>query len=147
MASDISKDVQMVIFWCIKCLTWSWKQNLSVSSGWSDLCKQNAPATCILGCFTKTLFFKKKKGIPSRVPLGHIQHISKSFIRLDKSKGSNQLMKNEGFLHCRFSLSPLMATLRDAFPFQNVWIFGKVPKGGGGHFQSKNLYCRFWTFK
>ena len=24
----------------------------------------------------------------------------------------NQLMKNEGFLYCRFSLSPLMATLR-----------------------------------
>ena len=23
--------------------------------------------------------------------------------------------------------------------------FGKVPKGGGGHFQSKNLYCRFFT--
>ena len=37
--------------------------------------------------------------------------------------------------------------LRDAFPFQNGWIFGKVPKGGGGHFQSKNLYCKIWTFK
>ena len=38
-------------------------------------------------------------------------------------------------------------TFRDAFPFQNGWIFGKVPKGGGGHFQSKNLYCKIWTFK
>ena len=26
-------------------------------------------------------------------------------------------------------------------------IFWKIPKGGGGHFQSKNLYCIFWTFK
>ena len=33
--------------------------------------------------------------------------------------------------------------LRDAFPFQNGWIFGKVPKGGEGYFQSKNLCCRF----
>ena len=41
----------------------------------------------------------------------------------------------------------LKAPLRDAFPFQNGWIFGKVPKGGGGHFQSKNLYCKIWTFK
>ena len=23
----------------------------------------------------------------------------------------------------------------------------KFQTGGGGHFQSKNLYCRFWTFK
>ena len=27
---------------------------------------------CVVGCFTKTLFSKKNKGIPSRVPLGHI---------------------------------------------------------------------------
>ena len=33
------------------------------------------------------------------------------------------------------------STVREAFPFQNGWIFGKVPKGG--HFQSKNLCCRF----
>ena len=37
--------------------------------------------------------------------------------------------------------------LRDRRRHQNGWIFGKVPKGGVGHFQSKNLYCRFWTFK
>ena len=30
---------------------------------------------------------------------------------------------------------------------RNGLTFGKVPKGGGGHFQSKNLYCRFFTFK
>ena len=26
-------------------------------------------------------------------------------------------------------------------------FFRKSSKRGGGHFQSKNLYCRFWTFK
>ena len=26
-------------------------------------------------------------------------------------------------------------------------MFGTVPKGEGGQFQSKNLFCRFWTFK
>ena len=32
--------------------------------------------------------------------------------------------------------------------YQNGLIFGKAPRGGGrGHFQSKNLYCRFWIFK
>ena len=62
---------------------------------------------CMIVCFTKTLFSKKNKGIPSRVPLGHIQHRSESFFRLDKSKGSNQLMKNDGFLHYRFSLGLL----------------------------------------
>ena len=31
--------------------------------------------------------------------------------------------------------------------YQNGWFFRKVPKaGGGGHFQSKNFDCRFWTF-
>ena len=35
--------------------------------------------------------------------------------------------------------------LRDGSGLQNTWIFGQVPKGGG-HFQSKNLYSRFWTF-
>ena len=37
-----------------------------------------------------------------------------------------------------FLLSP-----REASPLQNGWIFRKVPKGGGGHFRSKNLCCRF----
>ena len=38
-----------------------------------------------------------------------------------------------------------LASYREADPFQNGWIFGKVPKGEGGegHFQSKNLCCRF----
>ena len=39
---------------------------------------------------------------------------------------------------------------RDGWPHQNGWIFGKVPKEEGrrgGHFQSKNLLCRFFTFK
>ena len=35
--------------------------------------------------------------------------------------------------------------LRDGSGLQNTWIFGQVPMGGG-HFQSKNLYSRFWTF-
>ena len=30
---------------------------------------------------------------------------------------------------------------------QNRWIFGKVPKGGGGLSQSKKLCRRFWSFK
>ena len=36
----------------------------------------------------------------------------KEFFSKDKSRGSNHLVKNEGFLHCRFSLGPLMARLR-----------------------------------
>ena len=28
--------------------------------------------------------------------------------------------------------------------YQNGWNFGKLSNGGGGHFQSKNLCCRFW---
>ena len=43
---------------------------------------------------------------------------------------------------------PFLSTrFREASPYQNVWIFGKVPKGGGGHFQSKNFCCKFWTFE
>ena len=37
-----------------------------------------------------------------------------------------------------------LQTLRDQWWYQYIWIFGKVPKGGGCHFQSKNEYCRFW---
>ena len=46
-------------------------------------------------------------------------------------------------------LGPLFLNfrLRDDWKYQNGCFFGKVPKGGGGHFQSKNFYCRFWTFK
>ena len=29
----------------------------------------------------------------------------------------------------------------------NQMNFWKSSKGGGGHFQSKNLYCKIWTFK
>ena len=36
--------------------------------------------------------------------------------------------------------------LRDKSWYQNGWISGKLPKGGGGHFQSKSLNCRFWNF-
>ena len=40
------------------------------------------------------------------------------------------------------------AYIRDGRPHQKGWVFGKVAKGGRvGNFQSKNLYCRFWTFK
>ena len=43
----------------------------------------------------------------------------------------------------RYQLS-IIQVLREASHLQNGWIFGKFPKGrGGGHFQSKNLYCRF----
>ena len=37
--------------------------------------------------------------------------------------------------------------LRDRWRYQIGWMFGKVSKGGGGHFQPKNLYCRFWAFR
>ena len=37
-----------------------------------------------------------------------------------------------------------LKTLREGSGFQIGWIFGKVHKGGGCYFQSKNLYCRFW---
>ena len=37
-------------------------------------------------------------------------------------------------------------SIREGSRYQIGWSFGKVPKGGGSHFQSKNLYCRFWTF-
>ena len=35
----------------------------------------------------------------------------------------------------------------NGWPLQSRWIFGKVPNRDGGHFQFKNLCCRFWTFK
>ena len=35
--------------------------------------------------------------------------------------------------------------LRDESGYQNGWIFGKLPKeGGGGHFQTKKSRCRFF---
>ena len=40
--------------------------------------------------------------------------------------------------------------LRDGWRYQNRWIFCQVPKGGGvggGHFKSKKLCCRIWTFE
>ena len=36
----------------------------------------------------------------------------KEFFSYDKSRGSNHQVKNEEFLHCRFSLNPHMARLR-----------------------------------
>ena len=38
-------------------------------------------------------------------------------------------------------------SIRDGRCLQHGWILRKVQKGGRGHFQFKNLYCRFWTFK
>ena len=47
-------------------------------------------------------------------------------------------------------LFSIISRLKDVQPregsrYQIWWIFGKVPKGGrvGGHFQSKNLSCKF----
>ena len=45
-----------------------------------------------------------------------------------------------------FHFAILAFLLRDGSGYQNRLIFGKLPKGGGGHFQSKNLYWRFLTF-
>ena len=39
-----------------------------------------------------------------------------------------------------------LARVRGGPRYQMGQIFGKFPRGGGGHFQSKNLYCRFWAF-
>ena len=51
-------------------------------------------------------------------------------------------------LSCPRSSMPTLALLvREAYAYQNGWNFGKVPKGGGDHFQSKNLCCKIWTFK
>ena len=46
----------------------------------------------------------------------------------------------------QFCYDRLFFVITDGWWYQNGWIFGKVSKGGVGHFQSKNLYCRFWTF-
>ena len=35
---------------------------------------------------------------------------------------------------------------RDGRCLQHGWILRKVQKGGRGHFQFKNLYCRLWAF-
>ena len=41
-----------------------------------------------------------------------------------------------------------MAEERDESGYQNGWILGKLPKGGGGgHFQSISLCSRFWNLK
>ena len=42
--------------------------------------------------------------------------------------------------HC-FSLEIFF---REGSGYQIGWFFWKSSKGGGVHFQSKNLYCRFW---
>ena len=36
--------------------------------------------------------------------------------------------------------------LLDGSGYQNGWFFGKLARGVG-HCRSKNLYCKFWTFK
>ena len=59
----------------------------------------------LVGCFSKTLFQKKIRAIPSRTPLGSMKSITKSFFCLEKSRRSNHLVKNGGLLQCRFSLS------------------------------------------
>ena len=50
---------------------------------------------------------------------------------------SHALMK--GFRPC--------PTFRDAFPFQNGWIFGKVPKGGGVIFNPKIYIADFCHYR
>ena len=66
---------------------------------------------CTIGCFAKSTFQQKIKGIPSRIPPGCIFR-SKSFFSWDKSKRSQHLVKNEGLLHCIFSLSHHLARPR-----------------------------------
>merc|ERR1712016_311641 len=38
-------------------------------------------------------------------------------------------------------------TLGTPSPSKTDEFSEKFQKGGGGHFQSKNLYCKIWTFK
>ena len=47
------------------------------------------------------------------------------------------------------SFSLTLSDTKGRVRLPNRMIFWKSAKGGGGvgHFQSKNLYCKFWNFK
>ena len=64
------------------------------------------------------------------------------YIRINKTRiGTNQC-KSRDFSRFVWPKSGFGAKRRVKLP--NRMIFWKSSKGGGGHFQSKNLCCRFW---
>ena len=48
---------------------------------------------------------------------------------------------------CEVNCFAACMRIRDGWQYQNGWILEKFQRGAGGHFQSKNLCCRFWTYK
>ena len=79
-----------------------------------------------------------------------LNHMFDIFTSFPCSRYSPKLLHVSSIRDCRipqFVLQIVEPWVRDGWRYQNGWIFGKVPKGGGGgHFQSKNLYWRFWAF-
>ena len=84
---------------------WSFRLNLALKAFvWKHFLIKNSDVVS-----QKTLKKRKEIGHTLTCSIWGIYDRSKSFFRLDKSEGSNQLMKNDGFLHCRFSLGLLLA--------------------------------------
>ena len=79
-----------------------------------------------------------------------LNHMFDIFTSFPCCRYSPKLLHVSSIRDCRipqFVLQIVEPWVRDGWRYQNGWIFGKVPKGGGGgHFQSKNLYWRFWAF-
>ena len=77
-----------------------------------------------------------------------LNHMFDIFTSFPCCRYSPKLLHVSSIRDCRipqFVLQIVEPWVRDGWRYQNGWIFGNVPKGGRGHFQSKNLYCRFWT--
>ena len=43
--------------------------------------------------------------------------------------------------------NPTCSSAKGSLPLPKRMNFRKSSEGGGGHFQSKNLYCKIWTFE
>ena len=67
------------------------------------------------------------------------------------SAGGMQIVLNQVFKYfSRAGVSyfyPLHFPTQGRVTFPNRMNFRKSSERGGGHFQSKNLYCKIWTFK
>ena len=81
--------------------------------------------------------WRVKSREPTQVPFPHKMTWVASFFQVLRKKSEATILQPE------IKVTRLWGA-GDAT--QNGWIFGKVLKGGG-HFQSKNLCCRFCTFK
>ena len=71
-------------------------------------------------------------------------HLMLSFWKKDIHRSSQTILHKDWFC---WREEKGVGAIRDRSSYQIGWIFGKVPKGqrgGGSHFQSQNLYCRFW---